>query len=242
MEVQKLNKPKAIIFDLGDTLLKSNSFNPIDGVRELLKYANNPNGFTAEEIQFYADKVLKDLGGNEKGKLLQIDNKSLTRLVYGAHGITFNKTADELDLIFLDGAERTSLVDGIIEILEFLKGHGIRLAILSNTGFSVSTHRSQLKRYDIDKYFECFIATSDYCIRKPDKRIFELALSNLGLKSSDAWYVGNKFEYDIVGANNANIFPVWVNEKCKTGHSNIKHLDISSYAELLEILKNVWDI
>ncbi len=47
-------KPKAIVFDYGDTLLKNNYFNPLLGTRELLKYACNPNKVTAEEVQAYA--------------------------------------------------------------------------------------------------------------------------------------------------------------------------------------------
>ena len=236
----KLKKPKAILFDLGDTLLRSNYFKPIRGVKELLKIANNPRNISADEIQSYAEQVLKDLAENGESKLLQLDNKSFTNFLYGIHDITFDKTPEELDLIFLDGAESVSLIDGVTELLDYLKDSGVRLAILSNTGFSESAHRTQLNRRGIEEYFEFFIATSDYCIRKPDKRIFDLALSRLHLTPEEVWYVGNKFEYDIVGANDANMFPIWLNEKQKEIETGIEHLSVKSHDELLTILKEHW--
>lgn len=45
--------------------------------------------------------------------------------------------------------------------------------------------------------------------RKPNKRIFDLALEKADLQANEVWYVGDQYECDIVGARNAGIFPVW---------------------------------
>lgn len=231
-----MRKPKAIVFDLGDTLIRSESFNPIDGVRGLLKYGDNPNNVPPEQIQEFATQVLKDLGELEKSKLLQLDNRSFTRLIYGVHGITFDKSPEELDLIFIDHAEKVSLIDGVKYFLEFLKSKNIRMAILSNTGISEQALRVRLKRYEIEDYFEFFIGSTDYCIRKPDRRIFDLALAKLKLSSDDVWYIGNKFEYDVMGAYNASMFPVWFNENGKKKTAEIECLEVSQYSELKDIV------
>ena len=45
--------------------------------------------------------------------------------------------------------------------------------------------------------------------RKPNKRIFDLALEKADLQADEVWYVGDQYECDIVGARNAGIFPIW---------------------------------
>jgi len=57
--------------------------------------------------------------------------------------------------------------------------------------------------------FEFIMATSEYMYRKPNKRIFELALEKAELQPEDVWYVGDQYQCDIVGATNAGLFPVW---------------------------------
>jgi putative hydrolase of the HAD superfamily len=45
--------------------------------------------------------------------------------------------------------------------------------------------------------------------RKPNRRIFDLALEKAGLQAADVWYIGDQYECDIVGSRNAGMFPVW---------------------------------
>lgn len=230
-------KPKAIVFDYGDTLLKSDFFKPIEGVTELLKYAHNPRNVGAGEIQKYADSILKDVIERDSSQLMQINSMTLSRLIYEAHGITFSKSYDELDVIFLSAAEGTSLMPGIVEFLQDLKLQGIRLAVLSNTGFSEESHRQQLRKHGIEDYFEFFIATSDYLVRKPDRRVFDVALAKLDLSAQEVWYIGNKFEYDILGAHNAGLYPVWINEQGEAEHFPIEHLSVPSFHALRTLMQ-----
>ena len=44
---------------------------------------------------------------------------------------------------------------------------------------------------------------SEYMYRKPNNRIFALALEKAGLQAEDVWYIGDQYECDIVGARNA---------------------------------------
>ena len=57
--------------------------------------------------------------------------------------------------------------------------------------------------------FEFIIATSGYLFRKPNKRIFELALEKADLSPEEVWYIGDNYDCDVVGARNVGIFPVW---------------------------------
>lgn len=57
--------------------------------------------------------------------------------------------------------------------------------------------------------FEFILATSEYLFRKPDRRIFEMALKKAQLAPEEVWYIGDSYECDVLGAGNAGIFPVW---------------------------------
>jgi len=43
-----MNKPKAILFDAGDTIIDYIKNNPLEGTRKLLEKVNNPDKVTAE--------------------------------------------------------------------------------------------------------------------------------------------------------------------------------------------------
>ncbi len=45
-------------------------------------------------------------------------------------------------------------------------------------------------------------------IRKPNRRLFEIALIKAGLEPGEVWFCGDSFAADVMGAHGAGIFPV----------------------------------
>lgn len=54
-----------------------------------------------------------------------------------------------------------------------------------------------------------FFDIINYIFRKPNKRIFDLALEKAQLQPDEAWYIGDQYECDVKGSLNAGLFPVW---------------------------------
>ena len=76
--------------------------------------------------------------------------------------------------------------------------------------------------------------------RKPNKRIFELALEKADLNPEDVWYIGDNYECDVVGARNAGIFPVWYVGAKKTPYAEKEDvLMIKKWADLQEIIRTL---
>ena len=48
-----------------------------------------------------------------------------------------------------------------------------------------------------------------FMFRKPNKRIFDLALEKAGLQPDEVWYIGDQYECDVKGSLNAGLLPVW---------------------------------
>ena len=57
-------------------------------------------------------------------------------------------------------------------------------------------------------HFELILASSDYGLRKPDERLFRVALEKAELKPEEVWFCGDTYDKDIEGARTAGIMAV----------------------------------
>ena len=60
-----MSLPRMILFDYGQTLMSERNFDAIAGDEALLRYADNPRGVTAPEIQALADAMIRELRGED---------------------------------------------------------------------------------------------------------------------------------------------------------------------------------
>jgi putative hydrolase of the HAD superfamily len=65
--------------------------------------------------------------------------------------------------------------------------------------------RGELHRVGLDGYFDPVVVSGDHGYRKPDRRLFERALSDLGVAAEHAVYVGNDMHRDVYGARAAGM-------------------------------------
>lgn len=91
---------------------------------------------------------------------------------------------------------------GTVEALDRLKSAGIKLAIVSNADGRVE---ADAKRFGIAKYFDVIIDSHVVGIEKPDPRIFQIALSRLGVAAEEAMFTGDIYSIDMLGARAAGI-------------------------------------
>ena len=102
---------------------------------------------------------------------------------------------------------QTNLVDGAIETLEYLKAQGHTLSIISN-GF-VEVQYTKLRRSGLIPYFANVFLSEEIGYQKPDIRFFQTVLDRLNASPSECLVIGDNFQTDIQGAQNANIRAVF---------------------------------
>ena len=85
-----------------------------------------------------------------------------------------------------------------------LHGMGIRMGVVSNI-ISTSLVPHMLNEYGISEYMECVVLSSSAGIRKPDPRIFFMALDRMGVGAAETGYVGDTLSRDVLGARNAGL-------------------------------------
>lgn len=65
--------------------------------------------------------------------------------------------------------------------------------------------KPELRTLRLENFFDALVISSDYGFRKPDPRLFHIALAALDVPASEAAYIGNKYETDLVGAKEAGL-------------------------------------
>lgn len=95
-------------------------------------------------------------------------------------------------------------------VLERLKAEGYRLGIISNW----SWHLPELcESLDLARYFEVIITSARVGYPKPQSRIFETALSQIGAKPHEALHVGDTFGADVEGAWSVGMEALWLDRR-----------------------------
>lgn len=208
------NKPKMILFDYGQTLIDEGRFDGVKGTEAVLQYATvNKYNLSAAQVQEEADRINRESGRFDPAKrhLVQIEipNHMFTAYLYESLGISLSLTSEQIDKVFWDAVGSAMPTEGIEELLEYLHQNDIRTGVISNIAYCGQAVIDRINRVIPTNHFEFIIATSEYMYRKPNKRIFDLALEKADLQAEEVWYVGDQYECDIVGAKNAGMLPIW---------------------------------
>jgi putative hydrolase of the HAD superfamily len=93
------------------------------------------------------------------------------------------------------------------------------MAVVSNTSFTERTLRAELEKHGLADYFEFILTSSEYSVRKPNPLLFEMAAARLGVLASSIWFVGDRIDADVVGANAAGMTSVLLGMPTLSAHT-----------------------
>lgn len=137
--------------------------------------------------------------------------------------------------------QKLQMSDITINILELAKKNNVKLGVITN---GPSEHQwAKIDALGVEKLIprENIIVSGDLgIINKPDVRIFDAMQEKLQLDTESLYYIGDSFENDIVGANNAGWKSIWINrynKECSPGTEIYEKVE-NNY-ELFEIIKEI---
>jgi REG-2-like HAD superfamily hydrolase len=119
------------------------------------------------------------------------------------------RLADVLYATFTDPANY-ELFDDVEPALDELEAAGLVLAIVSNFEAWLE---DLLGRLGVRDRFGVRVISGREGVEKPDLRIFELALERLSIEATDAMYVGDNPEFDVVPAATLGMTPVLIDRR-----------------------------
>lgn len=229
---EKLRAPKGILFDFGDTVLKTVKWDPRAGTERLLQIANNPRGLGVDEVRAAADALAAELDYRRAETMIEFSGQAFHRLLYGLLGITFDVSDDEVELEFWKAVTEHVPEDGIEDALRALRGVGLALGMVSNTMNRGQIIARELERHGLLSYFVFVMSSTDYGLRKPHPILMRTAAAKLGLDPADVWYLGNLPNHDVAAALNAGMGAIWYNAKGATNPDPKPHAEIHHWKEL----------
>jgi HAD superfamily hydrolase (TIGR01549 family) len=217
-------KIKAVLFDLGETLLNFGEVNTNrlfqTGAKlsyDFLKGCGQPVG----SFKYYCWRNLIALRLRQwLSSITRRDFNSLVLLrgVGTKRGIKLDRQQwRHFAWLWYEPLSQVSQVEpGIAETLGTLKSLGLKLGIVSNTFVTASSLDKNLERFGILDFFPVRIYSYEFDFRKPDARIFKTAAEKVGEMPQNIMFVGDRIDKDVKPAAKAGMWAV-----LKAAYTNI---------------------
>ena len=240
-----MNKPKMILFDSGGTLCVDVDYDIARATAALMPYViKNPRAISADELYAEILGVFEEIRPARRTGV-EISEWTVVRQACARNGITLGLDEATFERVFRLALTPVEMTPHIDELLDFLNANGYRTGVVSNTMFSGVSLRERHERLLPRNRFECFVASCDYAVRKPKKALFEIALAEVDLPAGEVWYCGDNYQFDVLGARGAGMFPVLYDRRgdalpdSETIAPDLDFLHICDWRELIEKLKEL---
>jgi HAD superfamily hydrolase (TIGR01662 family) len=232
-------RPRGLLCDYGGTLVEEIEFDTRAGNEMLLgRAAYRPSNVTLEQVMERAHKVSMEVAARRDQFQLETPWPLLTRLIHDFLGIRFEAPLAELEIEFWKASVRTRPMPGAREALEQFHRWGLPIGVVSNCSFAQDVLRYELGKHGLAENLAFVMVSAEYAVRKPSVLLFETAAAKLGLKSDEVWFVGDRLDTDIAGAQAAGMTPVWFGAM-NNGGSATPVLTASSWAEIVALFQEL---
>ncbi len=128
---------------------------------------------------------------------------NLGKLIFGQLGIT--EGHDALMSGFLQrfwSEDNWKIFPDVLDTLDALKSRGLRIGVLSNAPTDMPR---LLSRLGIAPLLDYEVVSATEGVKKPDRRIFEVAVERAGVAPDEIVHVGDMYLEDIVGGTAAGL-------------------------------------
>ncbi len=206
-------KLKAILFDMGSTLLEFENYTwdvlGRKGAEKGYEFLGQKNMNLPEFEEFsgvLADEFLKARSQVQEN----LKEFRVEKVVWDLFNILNLSTSDGLYDSFIEVyykpiTDQLTLIDGAEDVLRYFKERNLKIGLVSNTIFPERFHLRELKRFGIYPYLDNYLFSSRLGVRKPHPQIFLKVLSELDVKPSQAVFVGDRLIEDVGGAQKAGM-------------------------------------
>jgi HAD superfamily hydrolase (TIGR01662 family) len=211
-----MSKLKVVFFDLGSTLVYSRDLWPPiyeqadRALVEMLCRSGidiDPAAFYTEFggfIRSYYDKLAED---NLEPTAYKVLSDLLSQK--GFRNVPDPVLRAALGALYAVTQQNWFLEEDAISTLETLKSGGYRLGLISNTSDDNNV-QGIIDRWGLRQFFETIVTSAALGIRKPDARIFQIALDRFQIQPDAAVMIGDALNADVLGANRSGIYSVWI--------------------------------
>jgi putative hydrolase of the HAD superfamily len=210
---------KVILFDFGSTLIYSKDpWPPIyeqadQALVQVFRHAGIPLEIKAfsSEFETFLDSYYAERGTSLVEKTTFSALQDLLQQK-GLQDIPAAVIRTALDAMYSVTQQNWYLETDAIPTLKTLCTHGYRLGMISNTSDDKNVQQL-VDRWELRPFFETIVTSAGCGFRKPDERIFRLALDHYGVPPEQVAMVGDSLEADILGANQMGLYSIWITRR-----------------------------
>ena len=213
-ELNSLPKPKAILFDLDDTILdEEGSVGPswrtvcadiaaqVPGLDQVALLET----ISRERDWYWSDPDRHRIGRTNPIEANQgIIHRSLKTL---GHDLPALARSSSISYRAMRLAA-TQPFAGAIDTLVGLNQIGVRMALITNG--NGSGQRAKVDRFGLEKLFQNILIEGEFGCGKPDPRVYRTSMQALGSRPADTWMVGDNFEWEVAVPQRLGLATIWV--------------------------------
>lgn len=209
--------PKAILFDLDDTILASTILagqiwcTVSKEFADRLKQYDSKQLFTAIEIE--RTLYWSNPDRHRKGRLNPSESaKEVALWALSRLGVDDTVIASEMGEAYQAGRDKQiHLFPGAIDLLSILLERGVKLALITNGNGPLQW--SKITKFGLESFFDCIVIEDQFGFGKPDQRVYRHAMGHLGSSPQDTWMIGDNLEWEVVVPKQLGIKGIWVDNR-----------------------------
>ena len=232
----RLVTKKAFFFDFGDTLA---STDPPFIFR--IAMAMRKAGFDITDGEFESEYVKADyklyLKHKEMGGISPREHREwFFPILYESlsPAVDIDKFRQDVRREMSEIGFSRSALPGAAELLDYLKGMGYQLAVISNNdGYTAE----KCVEVGIRQYFDFVFDSTNLDMIKPDPRIFKFAADRMGISTGEAVHVGDMYGTDVMGALNAGSDVIWYNGRKIKRFNDTEVKEVSELSEIIGLIE-----
>ena len=208
--------PRAILFDLDDTLIRAYA-QPEEAWTRLLRvfsaHLDAHDAATIERVRlavmeearaFWSDRAEAakwrlDIPGARRLSV----RRGLARL-----GRNDEALADRIADAFTEMRRNEyRLYPDAHATVDALRTAGVKLALVTNG--AGETQRAKIERFELGHRFDHIQIEGEFGQGKPELAVYRHALERLGVAASEAWMVGDNYEWEVVAPQQLGMCGIW---------------------------------
>jgi putative hydrolase of the HAD superfamily len=210
--------PKAILFDLDDTLISAYNRPDLAWYTIAHEFADDLHPCVAADvavaINLAADAFWADAQRHRAGRLQLLDARvtiitdaflSLAQAGHSPPGPDVTRRMAARYNAFRE--EQMHLFDGAHHVVDTFRAKGVLLALITNG--AALPQRAKVTRFDLTHRFHHIQIEGEHGFGKPEERAYRHALAALGVDAADTWMVGDNLEWEVVAPQRLGIHAIW---------------------------------
>jgi len=230
---------KAVFFDLYGTLIdiRTDEYDPwvYSVMSQYLTY-HSVNIAPEELKREYFAGIRRQLDRNAE-TYAEVDVYNVFRDVMQGYGNRRQSRQAVVDAILLFRSltiRQFRVFDGVYDALVPIS-RKYKVAIISDAQWSFS--EPEIAKLGLDRFFRLRVLSSRFGFKKPDERLFSMALEKLKAKPEDAVYIGDNPPKDLLGAKNAGLKFLLFRGECRSYDGMSPDGCFDDYSKLMNALK-----